>query len=88
MGRLILGPAALLLLAAVATPVRACINDREVERAEREFKSQYLELAPASEPLSPSPGQMMPIALLGGGAVMLVGATLTIVKPRGRPQPD
>jgi hypothetical protein len=64
MGRLIPGLAALLLLAAGAMPVRACINDREVIRTEREFKSQYLQPAPAPQPSS-QPSEVNPEAHFG-----------------------
>jgi hypothetical protein len=84
MSRHILGLTALLLLASVM-PVRACINDREVNRTEREFKSQYLQPPPATNP-SPTPSQepVMPVAFLGGGAVLLIGATLMVLNPRQR----
>jgi len=87
MRRLIPGLSALMLLAA-ALPARACINDREVNRAEREFKSQYRQTAPTGQP-APSPPQSrdsaLPLAFLGGGAVLLLGATATVLKPRKRP---
>jgi hypothetical protein len=81
MGRFILKFTVLLLLAAHATPVRACINDREVNRSEREFKSQYMTPTPMSEPATPPPqDSWTPFALLGGGAILLVGATVTTIK--------
>jgi hypothetical protein len=30
----------------------------------------------------------MPVAFLGGGAVLLIGATLTVLNPRKRPSPE
>jgi hypothetical protein len=87
MGRPILGLASLLLLAAGAMPVRACINDREVTPAEREFKSQYLQPAPAPQP-SPAQGEVLPVAFLGGGVVLLLGATVTALYPRKRLSPE
>jgi hypothetical protein len=85
MRRLILKFTALLLLAAFASPVLACINDREVNRSEREFKSQYMTPTPTSEPSTPpSQDSWTPFALLGGGAVLLVGATVTTFKQTRR----
>ncbi|HKI38352.1 MAG TPA: hypothetical protein VKA46_41265 [Gemmataceae bacterium] len=88
MRHVIVGLSGLFLLAAVALPARACINDREVNRSEREFKSQYLQPppAPASEPSSPQ-SQGLPMAFLGGGAVLLLGATVTVLNVRKRPDP-
>ncbi|HEY7159449.1 MAG TPA: hypothetical protein VH575_36220 [Gemmataceae bacterium] len=62
---------------------RACINDREVNNAEREFKSQYQEKpvseSPASEPSPPSTSDQFkeygPLAL---GGVLLVGAMVQV----------
>jgi hypothetical protein len=88
MNRLLLGLCALMLLAAAARPARACINDREVIRAEREFKSQYLETAPATEPSSkPSDTQesAVPVAFLGGGAALLLGAMASVQNLGKRP---
>ena len=88
MRRLVPGLSALVLLAAAALPARACINDREVNRAEREFKSQYRQTAPTTQP-APSPSgtqeSTLPLAFLGGGAVLLLGATATVLSPRKRP---
>jgi hypothetical protein len=85
MRRVIPWLSALVLLSAVL-PARACINDREVERAEREFKSQYLQTPPAEPPTSePAPqSQGLPIAFLGGGTVLLLGATMTVLNLRKR----
>jgi hypothetical protein len=81
MRRLILKFTALLLLAAIATPVLACINDREVNRSEREFKSQYMTPTPTNQPSTqPSQDSWTPFAFLTGGAVLLVGATITTIK--------
>jgi hypothetical protein len=74
-----------LLLAAAALPARACINDREVNRAEREFKSQYLQPAPTISEPSPPESRAVPIALLGGGGFLVLGATLTVLNVRRRP---
>src|SRR5438874_1669804 len=90
MPRLLVGLSALGLLA-VALPARACINDREVTRAEREFKSQYLQPTPATPPTSetaPAQGADFSAAYWGGGAVLLLGATVTVLNLRQRPRPE
>ena len=73
MRRLILGLSALALLAA-ALPARACINDREVKRSEREFKSQYLKPRPPEQP-SPEPSNV-PLMAAGGGLILLTAAAV------------
>lgn len=88
MGRLVLGLSALMLLATAALPARACINDREVIRAEREFKSQYLRPVPATQPASEPPTiqeKALPIILLGFGGALFLGATATVLSPHKRP---
>ncbi len=81
MRRAILGLSALFLLTALALPAPACVNDREVNRSEREFKSQYLEQPPAATPEpSPPSSQTVPYAFLGAGAVLLLGATVSVLK--------
>jgi len=63
-------------LAAFASPVVACINDVELPNHEREFRSQYREEANVPSPPPPvesSPGPSNQ-ALIGGGAVLLLGA--------------
>lgn len=60
-----------LILAASAAA--ACVNDREVDAHEREFKSHYLaprpqESAPSSEPSN------LPLVAAGGGVLLLVAA--------------
>ena len=59
------------------TPARACINDSEVERHEREFKSDYLKQpgnpVPATdEPSSPSGGEwrILAASVLGLGRLV------------------
>jgi hypothetical protein len=90
MRRLLVGLSALFLLAA-APAARACINDREITRAEREFKSQYLQTTPGtaspSEP-APAQGTDLSAAYLAGGAVLLLGATVTVLNLRQRPRPE
>jgi hypothetical protein len=70
-----------LVIAWSSLSVRACINDREVNNAEREFKSQYQE-KPSSEPPVPSPPSASdsfkeygPLAL---GGALLVGAMVQV----------
>lgn len=65
------------VLAAIAPAVPACINDREVQTHEREFKSQYL--APKASPAPQSPpsdGGYLNVAAAGGGLMLLVGAAV------------
>jgi hypothetical protein len=91
MGRLLRGLAAVLVLAVGAMPARACINDREVVPAEREFKSQYQQPSPApnsSTQPAPSQGQGMPLLFLGSCAVLLLGATVSVLDSRRRWSPE
>lgn len=63
--------------------VHACINDREVNNAEREFKSQYQEKPASEQPATdPSPPSALdsfkefgPLAL---GGALLVGAMVQV----------
>lgn len=78
---------ACLALALAAGPVGACINDIELPGAEREFRSQYRDPAPAPPPAaSPEPaGRTRAGLLYAGGAVMLLAALrLGFAKPRAR----
>jgi hypothetical protein len=87
MARIILGLAALLVLAFGVSPLRACINDRAVKQAEREFRSQYHEEAPDSSSYdqpSASWSQFTSASFYGGGAVLMLGATVTVLVPRKR----
>ena len=69
------------LTALVASAAPACINDREVETHEREFKSQYhLGPQPSPEP-SPSPGEpnaAYPLVAGGSGLALLVGSAAVL----------
>ena len=65
MGRLIV------CFALLASPAAACINDDELPTHEREFRSQYHELArPSTAPANPFGSGL----LLGTGAALLTGA--------------
>jgi hypothetical protein len=78
---------AAVFLGLCALPARACINDREVNNAEREFKSQYPDPTPAEvAPPAPSTSDEIktygPLAL---GGLLLVGAFVqTSLIPRRR----
>ncbi len=81
--------AAAVLVGLCALPARACINDREVNNAEREFKSHYVDPTPAesSPPAGPvtSAGEQLkfygPLTL---GGLLLVGAFVQTFTPRRR----
>jgi hypothetical protein len=91
MARHILGLAALLVLGVGALPARACINDREIGRAEREFKSQYLQQAPAYDPnveTALAQGPVASIIFFGAGAVLLLGSTLSALTLPNRPRAE
>jgi hypothetical protein len=72
---------ALSLIALVAPSAPACINDREIETHEREFKSHYhLGPQPSPDP-SPSPGGTNPAyPLIAGssGLALLVGSAVVL----------
>jgi hypothetical protein len=75
------------LLLAMASPARACINDREVAVGEREFKSSYLKPnanSASGEPTYTDPTASEPLAKssIGVGVVLMVGAIfVTLRKP-------
>jgi hypothetical protein len=77
-----------LLALSAACPARACINDRDVNRSEREFKSSYQDRQPAGEPAPqytpPAPDQTRPFAMLGAGSALLVGAAVITLRPTRR----
>jgi hypothetical protein len=65
------------LLAITALPTRACLNDREVDNAEREFKSHYADPAEGQSPRLPPPSatdQLKYYGPLAMGGLLLVGA--------------
>jgi hypothetical protein len=65
---------ACLALVFVASPTFACLNDAELPRSEREFRSQYKRQTtppvPAAEPTYPGGTPL----LFGGGSLLLIGA--------------
>ena len=72
--------ASLLLLSSVA-PAPACINDRDVDKTEREFKSNYefksdYREQPAIESPSPAQQRGQELAFGGFGTVLLMGAAV------------
>jgi len=78
---------ALVLLAGLAAPAAACINDSELPQHEREFRSNY------GEPTYPDPtppkrwdlvGFPPNPMLLGSGTALLTGAVLVAMNGRGR----
>jgi hypothetical protein len=58
----------------------ACINDREVDSREREFKSHYLAPRPKESPPSPESSNL-PLAAAGGGLVLLLAAVVVAGRP-------
>jgi hypothetical protein len=93
MHRFLLGTfAGLVVFGMTAAPAAACKNDREVGRAERQFKSDYLEQeereVPSSEEYSPRENQThfnLTAGFTGLGSVLLVaGIVLSLLKPGGR----
>jgi hypothetical protein len=72
--KLILG---CVVTAALSPAVQACINDREVGKAEREFKSSYMGQTPSGEPsptTGPEQSPTVPMAFLGLGSALVLGA--------------
>jgi hypothetical protein len=63
------------LLPAIASPVLACINDREVESHERELKSNYLDQSAPSPPSSPL-DLVWTVGASGMGVGLLAGAVV------------
>jgi len=71
----------LAVLGALAAPVLACINDREVNQSEREFKSNYLDQQPApsatpSADESTTRGDLMVYGGMGTGTLLMIGAAV------------
>ena len=65
------------------TAAFACLNDREVEATEKEFKSTYMEQqAPPASPGYQEPDNKLWV--LGGSGLLLLGGALTIGLRRGK----
>ena len=83
--------AALTALLAAAAPAAACINDSESEKAEKEFKSRYLQ-QPASPAAAPEYREADPAGPglvwggTAGGLALLAGAV--VVGARGPRRPS
>jgi hypothetical protein len=80
---------AAVLLGLCALPARACINDREVHNAEREFKSHYVDPTPSESvsPAEPVASTRNPLKFYGPltlGGLLLVGAFVQTLIPRRR----
>ena len=75
---------ACLVLALTAGPGAACINDRELPGAEREFRSQYQDTDPR-RPASPQPTAPGNTLLAGAGTALLIMA-FGLVVTRRRPR--
>ncbi len=72
---------ALAVLGATAAPVLACINDREVDKSEREFKSHYLDQqpTPSASPQSDESTNRGDLVIYGGmgtGTLLMIGAVV------------
>jgi hypothetical protein len=84
----LVGLCLLFVATTLVLPARACINDREVNRSEREFKSQYQQPSPGADPTGPPAAPQssdLPLVFLGGGTVLLLGAGLTVLNLRKPP---
>lgn len=69
---------AVFCLALIVAPATACINDREVIQAEKEFKSRYIE-QPASVPqYQPEQGTPSHLLVFGGAGSVLVLSALVL----------
>jgi len=58
----------------VVGPASACFNDAELDTDEREFRSQYQQWAGVEPAEVPTPLPARTELLLGGGAMLAVGA--------------
>jgi hypothetical protein len=74
----------MLTIFAIALPASACLNDRDVNAKEREFKSQYHQNTPSVPPepvySPPMREKMVPYAALGTGSFLLLGAGLVCLR--------
>lgn len=78
MRKLLVGFLVLVAVLAVAVgPALACINDRESQRSEKEFRSSYIEVEkPAYQPPPPPENNLLIYGGSGLGASLLLGAGL------------
>lgn len=75
----------MLALAGLAGRSDACLNDIELEGHEREFRSQYSQLAEAQAPPQERRLFAREDLLMGGGAALLAGAFgLAVRRDRAR----
>lgn len=75
----------LLSVLALAAPASACLWDREIDNAEREFKSSYPEaVVPEVPPESVQPPGYDRFAVGGLGALLLGGAMVVATRRPGR----
>jgi len=87
MRRFLCFSAAIFCLSVCTSSAAACINDREVGNAEREFKSNYLE-KPAG-PVSPGetgPAEQGGTLAMGTGGVLLAAALMVGLARTGHSQ--
>jgi len=81
---------AVIVLGLFTSVAAACINDRESEKAEKEFKSRYIDqLVPKdgvpTSPPSPTENRLLTMSATGVGAVLFIGAvTITVLPGRRR----
>ncbi len=81
---------ALILLGFLASAATACINDRESDKAEKEFKSRYIDqqvpknTAPETSP-TPTENRLLTVGATSVGAMLLIGAVTVTVLPRRKP---
>jgi hypothetical protein len=78
--------ATLTIIGFVAT-ARACLNDREVNTAEHEFRSSYLRDKPADE-ITRSGSAVLSYVTLGAGALLTVMSFVVLRKPKHHPAAD
>ena len=86
MRQLVLSLLASLLMLVVAGLAMACANDREAERTERKFRSQYNKYGPEEKRKGYTPGGegTNPLPYLSVGAVLLIGAGAMCLRGRGK----
>lgn len=70
-------------LATLASPASACLNDKELPRHEREFRSNYNE-HPTPPPVAPPPPSDYPPIFQGGVALLVGSAGLILFKGRSK----